>query len=83
MSPMPIILCYTHNQCIPITKILILWMCDIYLPTIISSISVALLLTLLQISMVNIVELLLKIDVSDDIKADIITASSRPIRSRR
>ena len=49
-----------------------------YLPTIMSSISLAFFLNCLQISMVKIVELLLKMDVSDDIKADIITASMRP-----
>ena len=43
-----------------------------------SSISLAFFLNCLQISMVKIVELLLKMDVSDDIKADIITASMRP-----
>lgn len=49
-----------------------------HLPTIISSTSEAFFRILLQMSMVKMVLLLLKIDVRDEIKADIITASIRP-----
>lgn len=48
------------------------------LPTIMSSISLAFFLNCLQISMVNMVELLLNMEVREDISADIITASIKP-----
>uniref|UniRef100_A0A0B6ZRS2 Uncharacterized protein n=1 Tax=Arion vulgaris TaxID=1028688 RepID=A0A0B6ZRS2_9EUPU len=48
------------------------------LPTIISSTSVAFFLILLHISIVNIVLLLLKIEVREEIRADIITDNIRP-----
>jgi len=48
------------------------------LPTIISSISLAFFRILLQMSIVKIVELELKMDVKDDMRAEIITASIRP-----
>ena len=49
------------------------------LPTIINSQSFARLRILLQISIVNIVLAELKIDVNEDISADIITASISPL----
>ena len=50
-----------------------------YLPTMSSSVSPALVRILLQISIVNIVELLLKMEVKDDMSAAIMTASMRPL----
>ena len=49
-------------------------------PTTRSSVSEGLLLNLVQTSMVKIVEELLNIEVSDDIRAAIITANMRPFR---
>lgn len=49
-----------------------------YLPDMTSSLSVASGLILCQISMVNSVAALLNMDVSDDIRADIITAIIKP-----
>ena len=49
-----------------------------HLPTIISSISEAFLRILLQMSIVKIVDPLLNMEVSDDIRADIITANIKP-----
>lgn len=53
-------------------------MVSTYLPTIMSSNSLALRLICVQISMANMVLLLLNIDVSDDISADNITANIIP-----
>ena len=52
----------------------------VYLPTTSSSISVAFLRILLQMSMVKMVELELKMDVREDISAAIITAIMIPRR---
>lgn len=51
-----------------------------YLPTIINSTSDDLVRILLQISIVKIVLALLKIDVKDDMRADIMTAIIKPLR---
>ena len=53
-----------------------------YLPTIISSISLAFFLICLQMSMVKIVELLLNMEVREDMRADIITANIKPVIQR-
>lgn len=50
-----------------------------YLPTIINSTSLAFFLILHQISMVKMVLLLLKMDVKEEIKADIITDNINPL----
>ena len=52
-----------------------------HLPTIISSVSFAFLRINSQISIVKIVLLLLKTDVSDDIRAAIMTAIIRPVNN--
>jgi len=52
-----------------------------YLPTIISSTSDEFFLILLQMSIVKMVLLLLKIEVKEEIKADIITANIKPGRN--